>query len=135
MYRKYIKNLIDWLNSDRRKPLMVWGARQVGKTTLIKDIFAEEFFKNKYIYIDCRIEHNFVDYCMKHVNAKEIINYLALEKNMIIDKNTLLIFDEAQECLPIITLMKYFCQDYREIPVIVTGSMVRIKIQRASKLK
>lgn len=133
MYRKYIKNLIDWLNSDRRKPLMVWGARQVGKTTLIKDIFAEEFFKNKYIYIDCRIEHNFVDYCMKHVNAKEIINYLALEKNMIIDKNTLLIFDEAQECLPIITLMKYFCQDYREIPVIVTGSMVRIKIQRENR--
>lgn len=41
-----------------------------------------------------------------------------------------MIFDEAQECLPIITLMKYFCQDHREIPVIVTGSIVRIKIQR-----
>lgn len=133
MYRKYIKNLTNWLNSDRRKPLIVWGARQVGKTTLIKDIFAEEYFKNKYVYIDCRTDHDFVDYCMKHVNAKEIINYLALENDMVIDKNTLLIFDEAQECLPIITLMKYFCQDYREIPVIVTGSMVRIKIQRENR--
>ncbi len=135
MYRKYINNLVDWLNSDRRKPLIVWGARQVGKTTLIKDLFAEQYFKNKYIYIDCRTEHDFVDYCMNHVNAKEIINYLELDRGMIIDKDTLLIFDEAQECLPIVTLMKYFCQDYRDIPIIVTGSMVRIKIQRENRKK
>ena len=70
---------------------------------------------------------------MEHVNAKEIIDYLSLENDMVIDKDTLLIFDEAQECLPIITLMKYFCQDFREIPVIVTGSMVRIKIQRENR--
>lgn len=133
MYRQYINNLVNWLNDERRKPLIVWGARQVGKTTLIKDIFANTYFKDKYIYIDCRTEHDFVNYCLKHVNVKEIINYLSLEKDMIIDKNTLLIFDEAQECLPIITLMKYFCQDYKEIPVIVTGSMVRIKIQRENR--
>ena len=133
MYRKYLNNLIKWLNDSMRKPLMIWGARQVGKTTLIKDIFAKEYFKNKYIYIDCRIEHKFVDYCMRHINVDEIINYLSLEKNMMIDKDTLLIFDEAQECLPIITLMKYFCQEHREIPVIVTGSMVRIKIQRENR--
>ncbi len=133
MYRKYVNNLVEWLNNDKRKPLMVWGARQVGKTTLIKDIFAEKYFKNKYVYIDCRVEHAFVDYCMNHVNAKEVINYIELEKDIVIDKNVLLIFDEAQECLPIITLMKYFCQDYQEIPVIVTGSMVRIKIQRENR--
>lgn len=133
MYRKYLNDLIKWLNDSMRKPLMIWGARQVGKTTLIKDIFAKEYFKNKYIYIDCRIEHKFVDYCMRHINVNEIINYLSLEKNMIIDKDTLLIFDEAQECLPTITLMKYFCQEHREIPVIVTGSMVRIKIQRENR--
>ncbi len=130
MYRKYIEDLKEWLNSDNRKPLMVWGARQVGKTTLIRDIFAETYFKNKYIYIDCRIENDFVNYCEKHVNPKDVLNYISLSKDTTIDKNTLLIFDEAQECLPIITLMKYFCQDFREIPIIVTGSMVRIKILR-----
>lgn len=67
---------------------------------------------------------------MEHVNAKEVIEYLSLDRDMVIDKDTLLIFDEAQECLPIITLMKYFCQDFKEIPVIACGSMVRIKIQR-----
>lgn len=133
MYRKYIEDLRKWKDNPNRKPLMVWGARQVGKTYLIKEIFAEECFHNKYIYIDCRIEHAFVDYCMRHVNAKEIIEYLALDRDIIINKDTLLIFDEAQECLPIVTLMKYFCQDFREIPVIVSGSMVRIKIQRENR--
>lgn len=133
MYRKYLDDLIKWLNKPNRKPLMVWGARQVGKTFLIKEMFAKKYFKNKYIYIDCRTEHKFVDYCMEHVNAKEIIDYLSLDYDMVIDKNTLLIFDEAQECLPIVTLMKYFNQDYPQIPVIVTGSMVRIKIQRENR--
>lgn len=50
-----------------------------------------------------------------------------------IDENTLLIFDEVQECPNIISSLKYFCQDFREIPVIATGSMVRIKLQRETK--
>lgn len=133
MYRKSLDNLVQWLHDEKRKPLIVWGARQVGKTYLIKDMFADTYFPNKYIYIDCRVEQRFVDYCMNHVNAKDVLNYLSLEYDMVIDKNTLLIFDEAQECLPIITLLKYFCQDYREIPVIATGSMVRIKIQRENR--
>lgn len=130
MERKYLSKLLEWLNDPFRKPLMVWGARQVGKSYLIKDLFAERYFKNSYIYIDCRTEHRFVDFCETHTNAKEVLNWLSLDKGVDINKNTLLIFDEAQECLPVVTLMKYFCQDFREIPVIVTGSMVRLKMQR-----
>ena len=112
---------------------MVWGARQVGKSYLIKDLFAERYFKNRYIYVDCRVEHDFVDFCESHTNAREVLNWLSLDRGIDINKDTLLIFDEAQECLPIVTLMKYFCQDFRDIPVIVTGSMVRIKIQRENR--
>ena len=133
MYRKYMENLVKWMNSKSRKPLIVWGARQVGKSYLIKDMFAEQYYKGKYIYVDCRTDHEFVKYCETHVNASEVINYLSLDKGMQINKDTLIIFDEVQECLPVITLMKYFCQDYREIPIIVTGSMVRIKIQRENR--
>lgn len=62
---------------------------------------------------------------------KRVINcIICLGVEMVIDKDTLIISDEAQECLPVVTLMKYFCQEYRELPLIVTGSMVRIKIQR-----
>ena len=133
MYRKYLDNLIAWLNDPYRKPLMVWGARQVGKTYLLKDMFAKTYFPKKTIYIDCSTNQKFVDYCLDHINAKEVIEYLSLEFGMVIDKDTLIIFDEAQECLPIITLMKSFCQDFSFIPVIVTGSMIRIKIERETK--
>jgi len=130
MERKYIATLEKWLNNPRRKPLMVWGARQVGKTYLIKDIFAEHYFPNKYIYVDCSTNQKFVDFCQRNMNADKILNYLSLNEGKVIDKDTLLIFDEVQECLPVVTLMKYFCQDHPEIPVIETGSMVRIKIKR-----
>ena len=130
MERKYLKDLIKWNNSKYRKPLIVYGARQVGKTYLIKNLFAEKYYKNKYIYIDFINNKKFSEFCLKHQNVDEIINYLSLEYNLLIDKNILLIFDEVQECLPIITLLKYFNQEKREIPIIVTGSMVRIKLKR-----
>lgn len=133
MKRKYINDLKKWLDNPTRKPLIVWGARQVGKSYLIKDIFAEEYFKNNYIYIDFKLDMDVCSYCENHINPKDIISFLSLYKGINITKDTLLIFDEVQECLPIITSLKYFCQDYREIPLIVTGSMVRIKLQRESK--
>lgn len=130
MKRNATQKLVDWNNSQHRKPLIVWGARQVGKTYLIKDIFAETYYKNNYIYIDCKIEDEISDFCSKTANAEKIIEYISLFKGKQITEDTLLIFDEVQECPNIVSALKYFCQDYRHIPVIATGSMVRIKIQR-----
>lgn len=106
------------------------GARQIGKTYLIKDIFAETYYKKNYIYIDCKIEDEIREFCSNTANAKKIIEYISLLKGKQITEKTLLIFDEVQECPNIISALKYFCQDFREIPVIATGSMVRIKLQR-----
>ncbi|MBQ2391780.1 MAG: ATP-binding protein [Clostridia bacterium] len=130
MERNALQKLVDWNNNKRKKPLIVWGARQVGKTYLIKDIFSETYYKNSYIYIDCKIEDEISDFCTKTANAEKIIEYISLLKGKPINENTLLIFDEVQECPNIVSSLKYFCQDFRQIPVIATGSMVRIKIQR-----
>ncbi len=130
MERVALQKFIEWNNNKRKKPLIVWGARQVGKTYLVKNIFAETYYKNNYIYIDCKIEDEISEFCSKTANAEKIIEYISLRKGRKIDENTLLIFDEVQECPNIISSLKYFCQDYRQIPVIATGSMVRIKIQR-----
>ena len=130
MERIATKKLIEWNHNKRKKPLIVWGARQVGKTYLIKDIFAETYYKYAYIYIDCKIEDEIRDFCSKTANAEKIIEFVSLFKGRQITENTLLIFDEVQECPNIISALKYFCQDFRQIPVIATGSMVRIKIQR-----
>lgn len=130
MERIALQKLIDWNNNKRKKPLIIWGARQVGKTYLAKELFAEEYYKSSYIYIDCKKEDEIREFCSNTANAEKIIEYISLRKGKQINKKTLLIFDEVQECPNIISALKYFCQDYREIPVIATGSMVRIKLQR-----
>ena len=130
MDRNALQNLIEWKNNERKKPLIVWGARQVGKTYLIRDIFAETYFKDSYVYLDFKTENEVRAFCSETANPEKIIEYITLLKGKRITEETLLIFDEIQECPNIISALKYFCQDYRRIPVIATGSMVRIRIQR-----
>ena len=52
MKRNALQELLKWKDNERRKPLIVWGARQVGKTYLVRDIFAENCYKDNYVYID-----------------------------------------------------------------------------------
>ena len=130
MERIALQKLIDWNENKRKKPLIVWGARQVGKTYLVEELFAKKYYKNNYIYVDCKKEDEIREFCSKTANAEKIIEYISLRKGRQINEKTLLIFDEVQECPNIISSLKYFCQDFREIPVIATGSMVRIKLQR-----
>ena len=106
------------------------GSKAGWKTYLAKELFAEKYYKSSYIYIDCKKEDEIREFCSNTANAEKIIEYISLRKGKQINKKTLLIFDEVQECPNIISALKYFCQDYREIPVIATGSMVRIKLQR-----
>lgn len=130
MERIALQKLIDWNDNKRKKPLIVWGARQVGKTYLVEELFAKKYYKNNYIYVDCKKEDEIREFCSRTANAEKIIEYISLRKGRQINEKTLLIFDEVQECSNIISSLKYFCQDFREIPVIATGSMVRIKLQR-----
>lgn len=132
MERNAMQELIQWNEKKRRKPLIVWGARQVGKTYLIKDLFAETYYKGNYIYVDCKKEDEIRAFCTQTANAERIIEYISLRKGKKITENTLLIFDEVQECPNIVSALKYFCQDYPNIPVVATGSMVRIKLHRES---
>ena len=130
MERTALQKLADWDSNKRKKPLIVWGARQVGKTYLILELFAKKYYPNRYVYVDCKKEDEIRDFCSGTANAEKIIEYISLRKGQQISEQTLLIFDEVQECPNILSSLKYFCQDYREIPVIATGSMVRIKLQR-----
>ena len=130
MERTALQKLTDWDSNKRKKPLIVWGARQVGKTYLILELFAKKYYPNRYVYVDCKKEDEIRAFCSGTANAEKIIEYISLRKGQQLNEQTLLIFDEVQECPNILSSLKYFCQDYREIPVIATGSMVRIKLQR-----
>lgn len=140
MERTALKKIIEW-NRYRTKPLIIYGARQIGKTYLIKKLFAERFYKNNYVYIDFKQDDDIRTFVLSGganggsvCDAKKIIEYISLRKNIKISSKTLLIFDESQEALPIITSLKYFKQDYPKIPVIVSGSMVRLKIKREIRI-
>lgn len=130
MERKYLKNLIEWNSDEERKPLLVLGARQVGKSYLIEDLFAKEYYKGSYLRIDCSNDDDFVDFVFNNNKLDSVLEYLQVKYDFKADGNHLLIFDEAQECLPIIEMMKHFCEKRRDIPLIVSGSLVRIKINR-----
>ena len=131
MERKYLEELVHWNNDPLRKPLIVWGARQVGKTYLIEELFCKKYYKNnKYLRIDCSNDSHFVDYVYKNSNLNDVLNYIEIHYNFRPDKDHLLFFDEVQECLPLVKMMKHFCELRRDIPVIESGSLVRIKIFR-----
>ena len=135
MKRKYLDDLVKWLTCDKKKPLIVWGASRVGKTYLIKNLFAEKYFKDSYIYIDCLKDKEFTSFVKSSSNVEDIIKYLSLKYNKDINKDVLLIFDNAQECTSLVTALKYFNQNHPEIPVILTGSYLKNRLKRIYKDK
>ena len=96
----------------------------------MKIFFAKVHFPERYPRIDCSDDFDFVNFTLSNPSLSKVLEYLQINYGFVPDGNQLLIVDEAQECLPIISLMKQFCEKKSEIPLIVTGSMVRIKILR-----
>ena len=133
MKRKYLSKLEEWIQKPDRKPLMVWGARQVGKSYLVEELFAKKYFKDRYLKIDLSDEDDFVEYAENNSNLGKVLDYIELHYHFVPDKDHLLFFDEAQECPSIVKMMKHFCEKRRDIPLIVSGSLVRLRINRDSK--
>lgn len=130
--RKVEQRLNNWKESKNRKPLLIYGARQVEKTYLIKEVWGKENFVNL-IYIDFRNDAESRKFVKNYPNPQKIVEHLSLRFNCVINENTLLFFDEIQEAIQILTAAKYFAQDYPYIPVIMTGSLVRVKLNELEK--
>ena len=129
MYRIAVEKLLKWKQSKRRKPLIIEGARQVGKTWLMKEFGKQAYADTVYINFDSN--SRMAELFSSDLDTERLIMGLELYVGRKINPEcSLLIFDEVQECPNIISSLKYFCQDFKDIPVIATGSMVRIKLQR-----
>ena len=133
MERKYLTKLEEWIKKPNRKPLMVWGARQVGKSYLVEELFAKKYFGDRYLKLDLSDEDDFVEYAENNSNLEKVLDYIELHYHFVPDKEHLLFFDEAQECPSIVKMIKQFCEKRRDIPLIVSGSLVRLRIHRDSK--
>lgn len=129
MKREIINNLIKWKQSENRKPLIIHGARQVGKTYIIKQ-FGKENYDNL-IYVNFETNQELCNQISDSINAKYIINKLELfygEK--IIPGKTLIFFDEVQANERALTSLKYFYEDTPQYHIIAAGSLLGIEINR-----
>ena len=129
MQREIINDLIKWKDVKNRKPLIIHGARQVGKTYIVKQ-FGKEYFDNL-VYVNFETNKELSSQVEESIDAKYIINKLELfygEK--IIPGKTLIFFDEIQANERALTSLKYFCEDAPEYHIIAAGSLLGIAINR-----
>lgn len=127
MYRKILEDLITWKSSKRRKPLILSGARQTGKTYILKK-FGKEHYKNL-IYVNCENTPMMRNIFDQDYDVKRIINSLSAIANEEIHQETTLIFiDEIQEVQGGLTSLKYFCEDAPEYHIVVAGSLLGIAL-------
>lgn len=126
MKRYAIKKLIDWKNSQDRKPLIIRGARQTGKTWLMKEFGRTEYKKT--IYINFENNDLMNEHFSKDLNTKRIIEGLELEYSKIVPENTLIILDEIQECPKALTALKYFYENNPEYHITAAGSLLGVSL-------
>lgn len=130
MKRILFKELENWRNSKQRKPLILLGARQVGKTFLLKEFGAESFPAT--IYVNFEAEPHLDSLFKESLHPMNIIKNLQVYYNTLIDPNsTLIIFDEVQESAEALTSLKYFCEDAPEYFIVAAGSLLGLKTKRS----
>ena len=123
MRRNAIAELVNWKNSEDRKPMILKGARQVGKTWLMKE-FGKNYYKN-YVYFNFDEEDELKSIFESNKNPHRIIELLTLiAEEKIYAEDTLIIFDEIQECPEALNTLKYFKEKANEYHVIAAGSLL-----------
>ena len=125
-YRKAEQDLQHWKNSNYRKPLVVRGARQTGKTTLIKK-FGKSFDCFIYLNLESDKDRQLFD---NELSVSELIQYICLEKGIYHQGDTLLFLDEIQYSPRAVMLMRYFYEELPELYVISAGSLLEIMMEK-----
>lgn len=129
MEREFLKDLVTWKNSKRRKPLLLTGVRQCGKTHTLKE-FGAKYFDNV-CYINFESSAKFAAIFDYDFDVERIVRELELLTQSKIEAGkTLLIFDEIQEAPRAITSLKYFCENKRELHVTCAGSLLGVALRR-----
>lgn len=128
MYRKIEEELKKW-KSDYKKPLMLVGARQTGKTYILEEFCKNNF--NNYIYINLDKEENIGEIFENTIDPDTIIEKIEIIKSVVINPDdTIIFFDEIQVSERAITSLKYFCESEKPYKIVCAGSLLGVKINR-----
>lgn len=129
MERTLIKKLVEWKEKTGRKPLILKGVRQCGKTYLLKE-FGKRYY-DSCAYFNFEENESLVSVFEKDYDTQRIIFELGLYFGKTIEsEKTLVILDEIQECGRAITAMKYFCENAPEYHIVCAGSLLGIALQK-----
>ena len=129
MERLIIKKLLAWKNSKYRKPLILKGVRQVGKTWLLKE-FGKRYYENT-AYFNFDENEEYKQFFETTKDVERILQNLTLASGQkITPENTLIIFDEVQESPNVINAMKYFCENAPQYHVACAGSLLGIALAK-----
>lgn len=124
MKREAISEMYEWKGREDRKPLILRGARQVGKTWLMKEFAAEAY--SKYAYINFEDNEIIKQIFQKDFDIERILLALQLATDVVIDTDTLIIFDELQEAPRGLTALKYFQEKAPQYHIVAAGSLLGI---------
>lgn len=131
MYRMAMENLLAWKQSRRRKPLIIEGARQVGKTWLMKEFGRQAYGDTVYINFDSNAR--MAELFASDLDTKRLVLGLELYAGRKIDpENALLIFDEVQEVPRALAALKYFCEDAPQYHIVCAGSLLGIALHQGT---
>ena len=123
MKRNAISDLLEWKANEDRKPLVMRGARQVGKTWLMKE-FGKNYYKS-YVYFNFDEEDELKSIFKANKNPQRIVELLSMiAEERILPGETLIIFDEVQECPEALNALKYFKEKANEYHIIAAGSLL-----------
>lgn len=129
MERKFYQKLIHWKRSELRKPLVLRGARQVGKTYILTEFAKKEYADH--IYINFDETPHFASFFEENLDPERIIKELKIYfKKSIHPDSTLIILDEIQECPQALASLKYFCEKKNEYHVAAAGSLLGVKLTK-----
>jgi uncharacterized protein len=128
MFRRNIqKYLIEWKTKKSRKPLIIRGARQVGKTSVVK-LFSDSF--DHYIYLNLEQKDN-QDLFKEMIPIKQLIQIIQLKENIKITEGTTLLFiDEIQQSSIAMNQLRYFYEETPELHVVAAGSLLEVKMKK-----
>ena len=131
MERKIINDLLKWKDSPYRKPLILKGVRQVGKTWILKE-FGRRYYENT-AYFNFDENEDYKQFFETTKDVSRILQNLTLASGeKILPGKTLIIFDEVQDCPKVINSMKYFCENAPEYHIACAGSLIGIALAKPS---
>lgn len=126
MERRATEDLVRWMDDPYRKPLILQGVRQVGKTLLMKD-FARRHFPSKHHYFNFEAQPRLREVFNDDLSPEQIIRELSLRARETIRSGALLLFDETQNCPDAIRALKYFHELRPDLRVIAAGSLLGLR--------